>query len=329
MLHCCAGNWARGLRLARATRPALHMLVTSLQECDRPNSAYMLFYERAEPEPAGVAAGTCGAAQHAQQDAAAPAPHVCQAPAGEDTPMPTPASAEGGMLGAAGAAAEPGAAGTAGAAGAAGAGQSVEGGVQPMALSPAPSFNDRAAEQPVAAAAGTGGGEQPPAPGEAQQQGGGPAGAAGARQQLAPAGAYGMPRQLYETIVYSNLRQLSQMQLLSVSSLWICSAPWATSAAPVGDARTCLCSACRRFRLAAPAARPQACLRPRFVGASGRACMAGCRPAGRLACWLCLMRMYMRCLLSWPWGLLHFSSLLSTLPCPSLHSWSTAASCGT
>ncbi|KAL4452636.1 hypothetical protein ABPG75_008298 [Micractinium tetrahymenae] len=187
------------------------------QECDRPNSAYMLFYERAEPEPvvapaaAAVAAAppAGSAAQPAQQAAAAEAQQAPGAAEGEDTPMPTPEPPQAGMLGPA--ATSGAASAAAGTAGAAGGGQEGEGGVQPMALSPAPSSDDRAAGQQPAAAAGTGGGEQPPA----QQQGGG---TAGAQQQLAaaPAGAYGMPRELYETILCSNLRQLSQMQLLSM-----------------------------------------------------------------------------------------------------------------
>lgn len=212
----------------RARRPASSVRLASgnrniptqsaMQECDRPNSAYMLFYERAEPEAVGGAAAPGSAAQQAEQGqlggaavagTGAQAQPVPGAPMAVDTPVPTP---EVGMLGAA-------VSGTAGAAGTAGAGQSSEGGVQPMALSPAASLSEQAAGQQPDAAPGSGGGEQPPAPQGMQQQGGGLAGAAGARnlQAALPVGAYGMPRQLYEAILYSNLRQLSQMQLLSVS----------------------------------------------------------------------------------------------------------------
>lgn len=150
--------------------------LTYWQECDRPNSAYMLFYERE-----GQEAGEQLAAAVAAEAAAPSTVPVAAAAAGEepaDTLMLTPqASAAARAAGPADApetASEP----------------------QPMAVSPAP--------EPQAPAAA-----QQPAVAQAQQTG-------AAAVQAPSGLPYGMPAHLHDTVQTNNLRQLGTMQLLSV-----------------------------------------------------------------------------------------------------------------
>ncbi|PSC74217.1 ubiquitin specific peptidase 24 isoform A [Micractinium conductrix] len=166
-------------------------------ECDRPNSAYMLFYERAGESDADLAArgyDVAAAGTACAVDAATVDPG--ESPAGQgDATMPAAQGETPTMSAAQQASGEAAPAAAA------------ANGVQPMAVSPAPPED----QQGVAAGAG-GGGEQPPAQQQQQQQQQAGAAAAVPGQHHPP---FGMPQQLYDALLYGNLRQLGSMQLLS------------------------------------------------------------------------------------------------------------------